>query len=167
MCHCALKAFPKGHSASPGPRLQSPPNGSPGMNQHLQRSNHRGTLRVSLAISEAGNQTAKHFSTHKPKTADLERPRQRAVLCVLKTESLCLCTYAVEAACVGLLSLCWVRAYHRAFCPDGRPLCNDWPSGDRRQALPGVITSDGHHCYSSDSQANAAHTYSIFCVLHP
>lgn len=108
MCHCALKAFPRGHSASPGPGPQSPPNGSPGMNRHLQRSNHRGALESPWATAEARNQTAKPFSTHKPKTADLERPRQRAELCVLKTEPLCLCTYAVEGGLRLRFAVTWL-----------------------------------------------------------
>lgn len=43
-----LKAFLRGHSASAGPSHGPHPIDSPGRNQHLQGSDHRGVLKVSL-----------------------------------------------------------------------------------------------------------------------
>ena len=73
-CKVSQGAFQPAQGLVHGPY----PIDSPGMNRHLQRSDHRRALKLPWAISEARNQTAKHFSTHKVKTADLERPNQRA-----------------------------------------------------------------------------------------
>ena len=43
-----LESFPRGHSASPGPGHGPHLIDNPGRNQHLQGSDHRGVLKVSL-----------------------------------------------------------------------------------------------------------------------